>query len=89
MRLSRPERFGLSTLGRRRTPGLRREEVEAYETMTRVALTAEETGFDSLWLSDALWPEQKPRPEPQAGEVLLRVHAAGVNPLDWRHAQAC
>ncbi len=30
--------------------------VEAYETVTSVALTAEETGFDSLWLSDALWP---------------------------------
>ena len=33
-----------------------KDPVEAYETMTRVALTAEETGFDSLWLSDALWP---------------------------------
>ncbi len=30
--------------------------LEAYETMTQVALTAEETGFDSLWLSDAFWP---------------------------------
>jgi len=30
--------------------------VEAYETMTSVALTAEEVGFDSLWLSDAFWP---------------------------------
>jgi len=30
--------------------------VEAYETMTQVALTAEEVGFDSLWLSDAFWP---------------------------------
>jgi F420-dependent oxidoreductase-like protein len=29
--------------------------VEAYETMTRVALTAEEMGFESLWLSDAFW----------------------------------
>ena len=29
--------------------------VEAYETMTQVALTAEEVGFDSLWLSDAFW----------------------------------
>src|SRR5437867_6372378 len=31
--------------------------------------------------------EQKPCPEPQAGEVLLRVHAAGVNPLDWKIRQ--
>lgn len=28
--------------------------------------------------------EDKPRPEPQAGEALVRVHAAGVNPLDWK-----
>jgi NADPH:quinone reductase-like Zn-dependent oxidoreductase len=31
--------------------------------------------------------EEKPRPEPQAGEVLLRVHAAGVNPIDWKIRQ--
>ncbi|GHO85863.1 TIGR03560 family F420-dependent LLM class oxidoreductase [Dictyobacter formicarum] len=30
--------------------------VEAYETMTQAALTAEEGGFNSLWLSDAFWP---------------------------------
>lgn len=28
--------------------------------------------------------EDKPRPEPQAGEALVRVHAAGVNPIDWK-----
>src|SRR5260370_16153128 len=28
--------------------------------------------------------EDAPRPEPQEGEVLVRVHAAGVNPIDWK-----
>src|SRR4029077_11674933 len=28
--------------------------------------------------------EDAPRPEPQAGEVLVSVHAAGVNPIDWK-----
>ncbi|HKV04167.1 MAG TPA: NADP-dependent oxidoreductase [Candidatus Acidoferrales bacterium] len=28
--------------------------------------------------------EDAPRPEPTAGEVLIRVHAAGINPVDWK-----
>jgi NADPH:quinone reductase-like Zn-dependent oxidoreductase len=28
--------------------------------------------------------EHIPRPEPQIGEVLVRVYAAGVNPIDWK-----
>jgi len=28
--------------------------------------------------------EDAPRPEPAAGEVLVRLHAAGVNPVDWK-----
>jgi NADPH:quinone reductase-like Zn-dependent oxidoreductase len=28
--------------------------------------------------------EHIPRPEPQTGEVLVRVYAAGVNPIDWK-----
>ena len=28
--------------------------------------------------------EDVPRPEPNPDELLLRVHAAGVNPADWK-----
>lgn len=28
--------------------------------------------------------EDVPRPQPQRGEMLVRVHAAGVNPVDWK-----
>src|SRR6266699_2155510 len=33
---------------------------------------------------EALKYEDAPRPKPRAGEVLVRVHAAGVNPIDWK-----
>jgi NADPH:quinone reductase-like Zn-dependent oxidoreductase len=31
--------------------------------------------------------EDAPRPRPCSGEVLIRVHAAGVNPIDWKVRQ--
>jgi NADPH:quinone reductase-like Zn-dependent oxidoreductase len=34
--------------------------------------------------SETLVYEEAPRPEPSAGQVLVRVHAAGVNSLDWK-----
>jgi len=34
--------------------------------------------------ADQLKLEQIPRPEPQEGEALVRVYAAGVNPVDWK-----
>jgi NADPH:quinone reductase-like Zn-dependent oxidoreductase len=35
-------------------------------------------GVENLHYDDVL------RPEPQAGQVLVRVYAAGVNPIDWK-----
>lgn len=34
--------------------------------------------------SDKLILETIPRPVPQANEVLIKVHFAGVNPIDWK-----
>src|SRR5712675_424249 len=33
---------------------------------------------------EVLQYEDAPRPKPRAGEVLILVHAAGVNPIDWK-----
>jgi NADPH:quinone reductase-like Zn-dependent oxidoreductase len=33
---------------------------------------------------EVLQCEEAPRPQVQKGELLIRVHAAGVNPLDWK-----
>lgn len=40
--------------------------------------------FHSYGDSEVLVLEEMPRPQAGAGEVLIRVHAAGVNPLDWK-----
>src|SRR5271157_2149119 len=34
--------------------------------------------------ADQLVLEEIPRPKPAKGEMLIRVHAAGVNPVDWK-----
>ena len=31
--------------------------------------------------------EDAPRPQAGSGEVLIRVHASGVNPVDWKVRQ--
>lgn len=45
------------------------------------ALTQDRYGWDALGVRDL------PDPAPGAGQVLVRVHAAGVNPYDWHHAE--
>lgn len=40
--------------------------------------------IDSYGGPEVVRYEDVPRPEPAPGEVLVRVHAAGVNPVDWK-----
>src|SRR5687768_5280343 len=40
-------------------------------------------GFRRYWPPEVLEALELPRPEPGAGETLIRVAAAGVNPADW------
>lgn len=43
--------------------------------------------IDRLGSSEVLQLSRVPRPEPGPGEVLIRVHCAGVNPADWKCRQ--
>jgi len=40
--------------------------------------------FHAYGPAENLQIEQVPTPVPQAGQVLVRIHAAGVNPVDWK-----
>lgn len=40
--------------------------------------------FHTYGTPDVLIYEDAPRPEPAAGEVLVKVHATSVNPIDWK-----
>ncbi|MGW0944975.1 NADP-dependent oxidoreductase [Streptomyces sp. NPDC002623] len=42
-------------------------------------------GQDTLGGPEVLREEEVARPAPRTNEVLVRVHAAGVNPTDWKH----
>ena len=33
---------------------------------------------------EVLQYEDVPQPQPKASEILVRIHAAGVNPIDWK-----
>ena len=40
--------------------------------------------IDAYGGAENLKYDEVPRPKPQAGEVLIQVYAAGVNPIDWK-----
>jgi NADPH:quinone reductase-like Zn-dependent oxidoreductase len=40
--------------------------------------------FHTYGAPDVLVYEDVPKPEPAAGEVLVKVHAASINPIDWK-----
>ncbi len=42
---------------------------------------------DVLGAPEVLHEIELPRPEPKMNEVLVRVHASGLNPTDWKHRQ--
>ncbi|MDB6108891.1 MAG: Alcohol dehydrogenase zinc-binding domain protein [Pedosphaera sp.] len=52
-------------------------------TMT-MTTTMKAVRIHSFGGPDVLRYEEVPRPEPEANEVLVRVLAAGVNPVDWK-----
>ena len=51
------------------------------ETMTETMKVVQIHSFGG---PEVLQFEDAPRPEPAARQVLVRVHAAGVNPVDWK-----
>jgi NADPH:quinone reductase-like Zn-dependent oxidoreductase len=56
----------------------RDEKEEAMPVTTMKAIRLHEYGGPAV-----LRYEEAPVPEPKAGEVLVRVHAVGINPPDW------
>ena len=60
-----------------RRPG-RGDEPRGPTAQRMRAITVREHGD-----ADVLSLEERPRPDPEADELLVRVRAAGVNPIDW------
>lgn len=51
---------------------------------TRPGTTMKAIRFHSFGEADVLQYEDAPVPRPGRGEMLVQVHAAGVNPVDWK-----
>ena len=53
--------------------------------MSTTKLTMRAIQQDVLGGPEVLHEVEVPRPEPGISEILVRVHAASVNPTDWKH----
>lgn len=54
-------------------------EIMSNEALMRAVVQHSHGGPEVLEVAEV------PRPEPRPNEILVRVHAAGVNPTDWKH----
>jgi NADPH:quinone reductase-like Zn-dependent oxidoreductase len=52
--------------------------------MSNAMATMKAVRFHTYGTPDVLIYEDAPKPEPAAGEVLVKVHATSVNPIDWK-----
>lgn len=52
--------------------------------MATATATMKAARIHSFGGPDVIRYEEAPVPNPTAGEVLVRIHAAGVNPVDWK-----
>lgn len=52
--------------------------------MTNAMATMKAVRFHAYGAPEVLVYEDVPKPEPATGEVLIKVHATSVNPIDWK-----
>lgn len=55
--------------------------------MSEHATTMKAVRIHAFGGPETLVYEDAPRPTPEAGEVLIRIHAVGINPVDWKTRQ--
>lgn len=60
-------------------------EDELMNAHSEVETTMTAMTQDRLGAPDVLHAVKVPVPKPRPGQILVRVHAAGVNPTDWKH----
>lgn len=72
-----------SEQARERTQLAAEESATAQPEATRPATTMQAVRLHTFGGPEVLRYEAAPRPELKAGEVLVRVHAVGLNPPDW------